>query len=88
MAPLNSRDTPSGPRSASSLKGLSMPRIRIAYVAALWSVITLGAVAHVIAEDEPLGRVESVPASASIAQADIGHRMDALGNRYRMWVDR
>jgi hypothetical protein len=65
-----------------------MPRIRIAYVAALWSAITLGAVAHVIAEDEPPGRAASVSAAAPVTLVGAGHREDALGNRYRMWTDR
>lgn len=65
-----------------------MPRIRIAYVAALWSAVTLGAVAHVIAEDETPARLEPVSATVPVALADVGHRVDALGNRYRMWTDR
>lgn len=65
-----------------------MPRIRIAYIAALWSAITLGAVAHVIAEGQPPGRAGSVSGAAPVALANVGHRVDALGNRYRMWADR
>lgn len=65
-----------------------MPRIRIACVAALWSAITLGAVAHVIAESELPSRAGSVSAAVPVKLTGAGQREDALGNRYRMWADR
>ncbi len=60
-----------------------MPRICIAYVATLWSAITAGAVAHVIAESEASGPMAAASTTMSVTIASAGHREDALGNRYQ-----
>lgn len=60
-----------------------MPRIRTAYVIALWSAITAGAVVHVVAELEVPRPTAQASAAMPVTLASAGHREDALGNRYR-----
>lgn len=57
--------------------------IRSAYVIALWSVITAGAVVHVVAEHAAPKPTAEASAAMPVTLASAGHREDAFGNRYR-----
>ena len=61
-----------------------MPRIRTAYVVALWSAITMGAVVAIWMDEAPRLPAETgVTLGTPVTLASAGHREDALGNRYR-----